>query len=159
MAAYSVQISWQDGAGRKAIQRIHIPSDTTIAEAEAWFDLIIAEIDGFTDCVCVGASISVDLSLPGGLKSSAVADSKVENGALFTFLCAGSYYTRTRVPGIADDAMVDNSTTVDTSDVDVAAFLTYMITGDGTVAPCDSREADISSLVSAKFSAQSTRQE
>jgi hypothetical protein len=159
MAAFSVQLSWQDGAGRKAVQRIHVPSGLTIAQIETWFDAMIAELDPVTDCVLVGASVSVELSIPGGLKASAAADSKVENGALFSFLCAGNYYTRTRLPAIKDTMMVDNSTAVDTSDEDVAAWLTLMTTGDGTVAPCDSREADITSLVSAKFSAQSTRQD
>jgi hypothetical protein len=159
MAAYSVQISWRDGRGKTAVQRIHVPSDSTIAEIEAWFDAAIVELDPITDAVCDAASVSIDLSLPGELTTTPGADSKVENGALFIFGCAGGYFTRTRVPAIKNTIMVDNSTSVDTSNEDVAAWLTLMITGDGTVLPCDAREADITSLVSAKFSSQSTRQE
>ncbi|HEX2898414.1 MAG TPA: hypothetical protein VHS96_01725, partial [Bacteroidia bacterium] len=106
-----------------------------------------------------GVSFEIDLSAsnPGlgfaGWGPVATLASDVQERAEFVFQTANGFLKRLNLPTIDESIFVPNSSVVDTSDPDVAAFVTAMedgITVNATlIQPVDLRGEDITTLVSA----------
>jgi hypothetical protein len=55
------------------------------------------------------------------------------------------------IPGIKEVYRTVGSRTIDTTDVDIAAFTTLIVDGDGTIAPVDTNAEDLDLLLQARI--------
>ena len=143
-------ISFQlvDDAGRTGNIIIPVPATHTVAEMQAYVNTTAATLDVLTGAKINKASVSLALTLPGGLKANAVDDHPLQWGANFAFDAANTPYRYTvRVPAI-DQGFVESGV-VDTADPLVAAFVDDLETGDGTVGPTDRYGNDLVTLIEA----------
>jgi hypothetical protein len=93
-------------------------------------------------------TIPVDISdLTGNTLDPA---SDVEQIAAFQFLDANGEPVEVNVPGLLLADVVAGTDGLDTADTEIAAFITLMEDGDGTVEPCSVAEADILSVIYAR---------
>lgn len=140
----SISYSLTDYSGDGRGVRIFTPATYTLAEMQSLSDAIAAELDAITGMVIEGASVSLALTLPAGIKANATANVDAERGINWTMTVANSTYSHTvRTPG-ALDANVDGEDVV--SDANVTDWITVLLDGDATSEPSDQFANDITAL-------------
>lgn len=145
----AITFSLEDYSGDRRTVRVFAPATATLAEMQSLSNAIAAELDPITGMKILGASVSLALTLPGGLKASAVANTDAERGANFSFNADDTALSYTiRVPG-AIDAIVDGEELVDTADTN--DWKTVMLDGDATTGPTNQHGGDLSSFKSARI--------
>lgn len=159
--------SIKDEKGKRSTTEVNLPESTAFADvvlfAGAMAQIIEPLISGSIERV--GIAFILALSSITGLKATPAANSDIEEGARFGFKTLGNFTTALRIPTFREDFVTVGTREVDTTDADVAAFVTAMRTGinltglggSGTVAPVDKREEDIVTLDSAKEQFVSSR--
>jgi len=137
----SITFSLIDYSGDKRTVRVFTPATATLAELQNLSNAVAAELDAITGMLITGASVNLQLTLPGTLKASAVEDVDAERGVNWTFAKLNSNYSYTiRTPG-ATDAIVDGENLVPTADTN--DWLTVMLDGDATTEPTDEYANDL----------------
>lgn len=111
---------------REASVPINIPTGSTVAEIQAFADAIAPEIDALTEGKVASASVTINLTLPGGLKADPVAGSFNERGGLITFDTTGPRADSVRIPAMNKTIMPGDSFAL--TDTDVAALVTRLTT-------------------------------
>lgn len=104
------------------VASIHVPiGSLTLGDIEAYHDAYIQALDDVTEGVITGSNVTLNFDLPAGIKSSAVADSDVQEGVLMTFSMNGTTYKESlRVPAVVAAKLT--GTALNTGDTDVSAF-------------------------------------
>jgi len=131
---YSMTV--QDAKGSRASIPIYALLDTatTIGALEGAMATFSEYFDSLTEAKIVGHSISLELTPAVTWKAAAVANSDVEEGALFSFpltnLPSKSYGVE--IPAFLQSKFVGNE--VDTADIAVADLITALTTP-GTINP------------------------
>lgn len=133
---------------------IYVPSGKTLAELQAYATAVAPEIDAVTDGKIVEATVTVSLTLPGGLKGEPTAGALNERGGLITFNTTGPHADSVRIPAMNRTIMDGNSFSL--SDADVLAFITRLTTAT-TAATIRPRTNQDYQYVSARKSAKSFR--
>ena len=121
----------------------------------------IEEMGALIDALVIGGFVSAGVTIVGdvsGLNTAAAATSDVQEGARFVFATDDPYLKSVRLPTFDEAFIISGSKNVDTTDADVAAFVTMMTTGmslvgaggTGSVAPTDYCFVDLTTLKSAK---------
>lgn len=105
---------------------INVPDGFTVAQLQTYVDAIAPEIDALTDGQIDEVSVTIPLTLPGGLKSEPSAGSLNERGGLITFDTAGPRADSVRIPAFRRAIMPGND--ISLADTDVAAFITRLTT-------------------------------
>jgi len=130
---------------------IRVPSGLTIAQygafANAYANLVDDIVLGRVDPKGT-MTIPVDISALTGNTLDPASD--VEQIAAFQFLDTNGEPVDINVPGLLLADVVAGTDGLNTADTEIAAFITLVETGDGTVAPSSVAEADIVSLVYAR---------
>jgi len=143
----SITYSLEDYSGDSRTVRVFTPATATLAELQNLSNAVAAELDAITGMKILGASVSIALTLPGGLKASAT-EVDAERGINWSFVAADTNYGYTiRTPG-APDAIVDGESMVPTADTN--DWLTVMLDGDATTEPTNEHAGDLLSFKSAK---------
>jgi len=142
----SIVVTIEDGKGVKSDMLINIPTSTTVANATAFIGDLLPAIDALISGRIVRAGLCYAIALPGGLDPSANALSDVEEGAKFSFVSTAPFKTSFRIPTFNETLILSGTKQVDVTDTDVDALVDLIVTGDGTVAPVDGRDADITAL-------------
>jgi len=161
MAVIAVNITIEDDKYKQSIVTIRIPVSKVGDAAKGFAQAVTGLIDTLVKGKIVKLSYSVDVDLPGGIKSTAITDSDVEEGATFTFITSTGFKTSMRLPTFSESFLLAHSRLVDTADTDVAAFVNLIVDGDsyavgavtaGTSAvdPVDSHGDDIALYSAAK---------
>jgi hypothetical protein len=161
MAAYAIVISFQDAKGKQSTTMVNVPTGITLANLTIFAQEMVKLIDTMINGIITRVGLAVTFALPTGINISPNSASDVEEGGYFNFRTAGGYHTSMRVPTFMETLVSAGSADVDTSDPDVAAFVSAMISGinlttatptagTGTVTPTDSRGDDIVALTDAK---------
>jgi hypothetical protein len=154
-------IGIRDAPGSESIVRIHMPTNTEIATFQTFLGDTATLIDAVVKGKITSLSVGIGVDLPGGLKSTPDSAADVEEGARFIFGTANGGSTRVRLPTFDEAKMVSGTDLVNTSDTDVAAFVTQMIDGETITLqaqhPSGSDESDITSLTSARSAFQRER--
>lgn len=161
MPAYSVVMSFQDAKGEQSTTMVNVPTGITLANLTIFAQEMVKLVDAMINGIVTRVGIAITIPLPSGINVAANSVSDVEEGGFFNFRTAGGYRTSLRVPTFLESLISAGSADVDTSDPDVAAFVSAMITGidltaatpvagSGTVTPTDSRGDDIVALTDAK---------
>jgi len=143
-----VSIQVTDDAGNVGNVLLSFPATSSLANIQSFVDGFCAHLDAVTGAKITKASVSLALTLPAGLKASALPDTPVQWGANFAFDVADSSYRYTvRVPAI-DQGLVTGGV-VDTSPQFVQDFINDFVIGDGVVAPSDRYANDITAFIEA----------
>lgn len=139
----AISYSLQDYSGDVRSVRVYVPAASTLAQIQALSDVLAAELDAITGMLIIGASVSLSLDLPVGLKPSATNLIDAERGINWAMNCANTVYSHTvRTPG-ATAALVDGEDVNLTADA--TDWLTVLVSGDGVIYPCDEYGNDITS--------------
>lgn len=124
-----ISVTLQDEDGQSAALKMFadIASTDTIADLNTWAAAYLPKVDAITDGVIKSARAIVDLTLPGGLKSSAVSGAEIERTGLFNFSVNSSKYRQSLdVPTMANSKTVGNK--ISLADTDVAAWISLILT-------------------------------
>jgi len=149
--APKIRIKISDNDNDPANTEIHVPSGFTIAQyatfandyANAIDDIALGRVDPKGTM-----TIPVDIS---GLTGNTVdPNSDVEQVAAFQFIDTNGEPVDINIPGLLLADVVAGTDGLDTADTEIAAFITLIETGNGTVAPCSVSEADITSTLYAR---------
>lgn len=146
-----ISISVFDAAGKGDTVRVFVPGTTTLAEVGAIVTAFAPILDVVTGGAIKSASVQLPLTLPGGLKANATADSLRQTGANFSFRAANTNYRHTlRVPAI-DLSLIDNGVLTDAGGV-LQNLTDYMLVGTGGVGPTDEYANDLNALIGQELS-------
>ena len=133
MAVTTLSVGSRDAFSRPKRTIIRFPDTATLAQIQTYFTNyapLQAAIQGVA--VEVG-EVTFSLTLPGGLPA-AVAGVNAQEGARFSFSNPSLDKWGIWIPGINADLKVGLKG-IDTADADVVAWLAYITTGNGTIAP------------------------
>lgn len=112
----------------------YFPAAATVAQITSFSDDMAALLNAVIDGVIEAATITLNIALPGGLRTTPVADSDVHTGALLTFTANGTTFKFSHyIPTWRDwtDDLVNLAGT------GVSAFISEIEDGDGTISPSD----------------------
>lgn len=152
MATFNISYSLQDADGNVNSFAVKVPAGSlTLAEIEGFAQQLAPIVDDVTDAQIVDMAIGLNAALPGGLKSSPVANSNNQEGGLISFNTDGPYKYSYRVPAWYQAGF--SGAEINQSETNAAAFITAMLSGldvSGTqVIPSDAYENDLTSVARA----------
>lgn len=104
---------------------IHLPDGLTVAQVQAYANLLAAEIDALTESQIVEANVTFQLTVPGTVKQAPTAGAFNERGGLISFDTAGPRASSIRIPAIDRGIMPGDSFAL--TDADVSAFVTRVL--------------------------------
>jgi len=140
-----------DVYGKAGHVNIFVPSATTLAQVQAYYDTVALTLDAITGAKIDSATVALALVNPGGLKAAAIADQPIQWGANWGFDVLNTPYRWTmHVPAILSSLVTGED--INRADADVVAFEADLVTGDGTVAPTGRDGGDLVSVLDAKVS-------
>lgn len=155
MASVDLTIQIRDGKGETGSFTINLPSTTAVADAL----LFATEIEPLIAPLVNGVIESIKVAIPASISAPGTPGltSDIEEKAHFVFRTVSNFVKRFKIPALAETKVLSGSANLDTSDTDVAAFVTAMesgldltgVGGSGTVQPSDYRDDDILDLESA----------
>lgn len=144
-----ISVSLVDDAGRTGSLTLPVPTGLTVAQIQSYVTAMLPNLDAVTGAKINGCTVALQLTLPGTLKASAIADHPISYGANFGFDAADTNYRHTvRLPAI-DQGLVDAGE-VQTTDALIIAWTDDVVDGDATVLPCDRYGNDLSAFLGAE---------
>ncbi|AXH78914.1 MAG: hypothetical protein [Circular genetic element sp.] len=154
MATIAVNITIEDDKYKTSIVTVRIPVSKVGDAAKGFAQALATAVNNLTKGKIIKLAYTVDVDLPGGLRSTAITDSDVEEGATFTFVTDAGFKTSVRLPTYSESFLLAHSRLIDETATEVAAFIDLMVDGDsyavsavsaGTSAvdPVDSHADDI----------------
>lgn len=147
LISYSIKAA----VGKPKSLPFYVPSSgLTLANAQLWSDDMAPLLDAVTEGAILGASVTFALTLPSGLKATPLADSDIQEGALFSMVAAGTIYKE----GIWVPAYLQSlftGTEVDTVGAGASKdFADYIKATTHSVAPSDKYGNDLTEVYSAE---------
>lgn len=165
--AFSILYSIADEENKQSTMQVNVPQTTSFADVTIFASEMAKLIDPLISGYITRIGVAFSVSIPAGLASVASSISDVEEGAKFQWRTALGNFTSFRIPTFLDSLISPGSNAVDTGEANVAALIAATqggidLTaatppGSGTIAPCDQREEDITTLVTAKEQFLSSR--
>lgn len=141
-----MSFSLVDDAGRRGQAHIYFPAGATLAQLQAYADLVALDLDAITGAKIDAITVTKSLTLVAGLKAAAAANSEVPVGANMAYDAANTPYRHTiRVPALLDTLKVGDS--VDDTAQAVIDFNTQITVGDGVIAPADRYGNDLTAFL------------
>jgi hypothetical protein len=153
MAIITLNYTIVDKKGDSSTIRIPIGSSATPATAVAALKVFAPVVGALVTGSLSSAFVTIEASVTGfPALPAAIAD--VQEKAAFAFRGVNAFLKRIGIPTFNEDKMLPSSADVDTSDLDVAAFVTAVTTGidttseggSGVVGATDTRGDDLLSL-------------
>lgn len=162
---WTIIYSIQDEKSKTSMTEVKLPAATAAADVEIFAAQMASLINALISGAITRIGITKTISLPAGLNAAAASGADVEEGARFQFKTENGFYSGLRLPTFAESFIVAGSKEVDIVPADVAAFVTAMTDGidlsgaggSGVVAPCDSRDEDLTALEFAREQFLSSR--
>lgn len=156
MALQPILLSYtvEDAKGSRAsvpIYGVFDDATATVSSLLAYNAATVAELDDITEGKVISGSLTLYPTLPEGLKADAVANSDVEEGALFTFVTSayGKAFGQ-EVPAFIQSAFVGSD--VDETVTEVADWISRMTTSGTVIHSNNFFQATLSSLRKARKS-------
>lgn len=131
-----LSLTVEDGDGEIfAVPIYGTAADTaTIANLITGIGTLANLVDDVIDGKIVRVGLRLDLSLPAGLKGSAVAGSEVERTGLYNFSAINTKYDAAiDVPAMALSTLVSGSNTIDPANAAVTALVGELVTSSGSI--------------------------
>lgn len=119
---------------------INFPATVTLAQITSFNTAFAPLLDAVIDGVIMEVRVRLQLTLPGGLRSSPVAGSDVHEGALLTFDVDSTTFAFSHYIPTWRDYSDDQ---VNLAGTGVSAFITELEDGDGTISPSDRYANDL----------------
>jgi hypothetical protein len=143
-----ISVSVTDIVGAVKQNLVFLPSGTTLAQAQGFLTAFAPLVDALSQGVITHATVEFDLTLPSGLKSTAVAASTVRRGALWSFLNPTRYKWAAYLPAV--DPSILSGTEVNPAAGGVAAYVAAYDTGitvsSVLIAPTNGSGEDLTAL-------------
>lgn len=138
-----------DFAGAAKSFPIYVPASATLTQIQAWVTAGAPILDALIDGQIETASVTLALTLPGGLKGSPVSGNTVREGGLWAWDAAGTDFEYGNyMPSQANATFVNNE--VDLTNTDVTDWIAQM-TGSGAGTDATDRYAnDLTALLRAR---------
>jgi len=142
--ALTAQVNFVDAKNKSSFTRVRVPNGFTIAQYTAFVQDLAQAVANMSGCRVTGGSISLNFTLTGlAATASAVADVASKAFVKVRSAVAG-FFAKMSIPTFDEDSLVlAGSDEIDTADTAVAAFITLIETGDGTVVPSDKYGNDL----------------
>jgi hypothetical protein len=142
--ALIAQIDFKDAKNKSSFTRIRLPTGLTIAQYTSFVQDAAQAATDISGCIVTGASIGINFTFTG-LGAAAAAAADVASKGFFKVRSAvAGFFAKMSIPTFDEDTLVVAGTDqIDTADTAVAAYITLVETGDGTVAPCDKYGNDL----------------
>lgn len=137
-----ITFSILDDKSTRGQVNIFVPTGMTLAEYAAYVTATAPKLDLVTGGQIMSASLTLQMTLPGGLKASPIADDHIERGVNFPFACANTNYRHTvRVPAFRATLLTDGEVLV--ADQGVIDWIAKLTAGDAVILPTDKNANDI----------------
>jgi hypothetical protein len=136
-----VTFTYVDESGSIGKSVVHLPSTTTLADAETAAAGLVAALLAVSDAQIL--AYSVNWGVTNTTPAAPAAGSRVENKALFSFRTAAGKLARVSVPGVKAAAVAASGGII-SDETSVAALITALTGG----AWCDSNGSGLDALVS-----------
>lgn len=128
--ATTLTVTIRDTKGKESPTKIRIPTGFSIPQMVEFAEDAVQLIANATQGEVMGATLSIAVELPGGLKAAAELFADVWNKAQFIVTSTVSgLFARLQIPGISDGKVLPNSDLLDPVDADVAAYETFIESG------------------------------
>lgn len=131
---------------------VSIPSGSTLAEIQTWVDAIAPEIDALTDGVVSEISVTIGLTVPGGLKADPLREALNERGGLISFDTSGPRRESVRIPAFNKVLMPGDSFSITGDEVDALVTRLTTATTAGNIRPVTPQNYNYTGAISAKKS-------
>jgi hypothetical protein len=118
----------------------YFPATVTVAQMLSFSDDMAPLLNAVIDGVILSAKIKLEVTLPGGLRTTPVANSDVHEGALLTFDVANTAFSFSHYVPTWRDYTDD---LVNLAGTGVGDFITEIEDGDGTISPSDRYANDL----------------
>lgn len=142
-----ISFSVRDSDGDSASIPIYVDTGMTIAEYQAFVTFFAPLLDSVLGSQIDSSTLTLNMTLPGGLKTEPVANIENQKGGNLSFMAANSRYKHsTRLPGLLP-ANFSGKSVLTTGDMDT--LIQGIIAGDATVIPRDRQGNDLTALASA----------
>jgi hypothetical protein len=128
----AIRIKDDEESTKEATIPLNVPNDATVAEVQTWLDAVLPEIDALTEGQITEASLTLPLTLVGGLKGAPVDGAFNERGGLITFDTTGPRAASVRIPAISRTIMPGDTFPLTG---DVADLVTRLTTETLTIRP------------------------
>jgi len=147
MTATTLSIGSRDVYSRPKRTILRFPAAATLAQIQTYFTNYAALQKAICGPAIEVGEVTFSLTVPGGV-GTPTADINGQEGARFSFNNASLNKWGVWLPGILPTYKVGLKD-IDTAPQPVQDWLTYIVTGNGTIAPCNEAEQDVGTLVRA----------
>ena len=149
--ALIVQVDFVDAKNKTSFTRVRVPNGFTIAQYTTFAQDLAQAVTNISGCRVTGASIGLNFTFTG-LGAAAAAAADVASKAYFKARSAvAGFFAKFYIPTFDEDTLVLAGTDdIDTANAAVAAYITLVESGDGTVVPCDKYGNDLVDVTVAK---------
>lgn len=145
-----LSIEVRDYVGGTKTIPLYFPATATLAQMQAFADDFLPKLSPTIDAYIVSASVTLQLTLPSGLDTTADTGNTVHEGALLAFDADDTAYRfSTYIPswknaGFAGDEVTNTGA--------YATLITDILTGEGdpAVAPSDKNANDLATFIAGK---------
>jgi len=144
MADSLLSIKVGDDAGKSKNVPVYFTSSVTPANIQTFATAFIPLLDAVIDGVVESASLTLDITVPGGIKTTPVVDSTVRRGAVESFGTPGRFDWSLYVPSFSLAMIVGGN--INIADADVVAFNAAYVTGAGGFTPSNGLGLDLTAL-------------
>jgi hypothetical protein len=146
----SLNVSFTDKTGQTSNTTINVPATATLVQVEAYALALLQAMEPLSDCLISGATVSIGYGITGA-NAAVAAGNYAEDKGVFSFRTAAGKKSQLTIPGIKEAYRTVGARSIDTTDVDIAAFTTLIVDGDGTIAPVDTNAEDLDLLLQARI--------
>ena len=153
--AINVTFTVEDGKGQKSPITIQLPTSTAPADAIAFAQTAWPLVNALVTGGNVVGRVSFEVA--GLTSGNPVGGSDVQEIGRFVLRTVGGFTKSIGLPTFLESLISPGTDLIDTSDTDVAAFVTMLESGvdttgaggSGVISPCDYRGDDLDSLTGA----------
>lgn len=134
--------------GQSGTLQLFVPTGGTIAQLQTLSDAFAAVLDDVTAAIIEESTVTLQLTLPGGLDVTPANGHYIQHGANFGFDAADTPYRHTiRVPAILESLLTGD--VVETGSPPGSTFVNGITGGFGGLLPSDRYGNDLTALLSA----------
>lgn len=145
LLAVNITFTFQDGKDKISTTSIKVPVGLSIPEyidaAQRLATMLVSNTLALLTSVevCLGLNVTLPPTQPA-------TNSDVQERGQFVFVAANGTNFVMYLPAFNETKVIAGSDLLDTLDAEVAAMVTLMEDGDGTIAPVNVRDQDVQSL-------------
>ncbi|KKK72911.1 hypothetical protein LCGC14_2899140 [marine sediment metagenome] len=137
--AVTTRFDLVDEKEKESFTVIHIPTGFSLSDMTLFAQTAAQAVADIAGCQVTGSSITVGLTFPGGLRTSATIASDVARKAFLQFrVTVAGFFNKMFIPTLDETKTVGSSDEIDQADPDIAALVSAQevgipVTGPATV--------------------------